>query len=203
MPELHDPHCAATHFLRTALESPFERPDGRRILRFTATFIRVSAMPKDFGFGGFFELRTPQQLLQKLRHDRVRLEEHPADSYAAFDFFVTANSLVDWVWPSATGSQPRPNRRSEAIPRICEHLADGAKHFVLTRPHKGVAATSRLVAARSGVARSGATRSGMAAPALVIELESDEARELGVPGRIGVGPLADMVLQYWSTRIGS
>ena len=41
-------------------------------------------MSKDFGFGGFFELRTPQQLLQKLRHDRARLEEEPADSYAAF-----------------------------------------------------------------------------------------------------------------------
>jgi hypothetical protein len=160
-------------------------------------------MSTDYGFGGFFELRTPQQLLQKLRHDRARLQEHHADSYAAFDFFVTANSLIDWVWPSATRRQQRANRRSDAIPRICEHLADGAKHFILTREHKGVAATTRLTSARSGLARSGATRSGMTVPTLVVELEPDEAEELGVRKLVGIRALADMVLLYWANRIST
>ena len=41
-------------------------------------------------FGGFFALGTPADLLKKLRHDF---------SYAAFDFFVTAEHLLDWKYP--------------------------------------------------------------------------------------------------------
>ncbi len=75
-------------------------------------------MDGDYGFRGFFALRTPQDLLAKLRHDHARLVDNPIDSYAAFDFFVTANHLVDWIWPSATRTQQRDNRRAETIPRI-------------------------------------------------------------------------------------
>ncbi len=47
----------------------------------------------------WFELRTPADLLAKLKADGERLRAEPADSHAAFDFFVTAWHLADWVYP--------------------------------------------------------------------------------------------------------
>jgi hypothetical protein len=153
----------------------------------------------DYGFRGFFALRTPQDLLAKLRHDHARLADNPIDSYAAFDFFVTANHLVDWIWPSATHAQQRDNRRTETIPRICEHLADGAKHFLLDHPHQGVADAAHT---------DGAFDPAICDPKsfdvgeLVVILEPAEAADIG-QSRISALALATIVLAYWSRRIGS
>jgi hypothetical protein len=156
-------------------------------------------MSDDFGFGGFFELRTAVDLLEKLRHDRARLAANPRDSYAAFDFFVTANCLVDWTWPSAGRGQQRANRRTDVLPRICEHLADGAKHFLLLVPHRGVEKT---------LTQSGAFDPAIFDPAvfdtadkLVVRLEEREAQELGT-NEITALELADRVLAYWTRRLG-
>jgi len=153
----------------------------------------------DYGFGGFFELRTPQQLLAKLRHDHARLAANPTDSYAAFDFFVTANSLVDWIWPSASPDQQKDNRHSDLLPRLCAHLADGAKHFLLDRPHYGVDGTVHDRAAFSRDAFQGdAFQTGK----LMIILEAKEAGEIG-QSTIDALTLATQVLEYWSRRLGS
>jgi hypothetical protein len=154
----------------------------------------------DYGFRGFFELKTPQDLFGKLQHDYQRLAANPTDSYAAFDFFVTANCLVDWTWPSATRDQQRDNRRTETIPRICEHLADGAKHFLLTSPHQGVADTERVPGAVYGEMVWGVSRWGMAAH-LAVQLEPAEATELGKSSFSAVD-LAALVLSYWERRLG-
>ncbi|MGQ3685240.1 MAG: hypothetical protein ACUBOA_09600 [Candidatus Loosdrechtia sp.] len=50
-------------------------------------------------YKGFGELKVPRDLLNKLEHDIKRMENSPQDQYAAFDFFVTAEHLVDWVHP--------------------------------------------------------------------------------------------------------
>jgi hypothetical protein len=46
-------------------------------------------------FTGFAELQTPCDLLRKLQHDISRMAADSGDSYAAFDFFVTAEHLLD------------------------------------------------------------------------------------------------------------
>jgi len=75
----------------------------------------------DYGFRGFGpELRSPVDLLGKLQHDLNRLLAAPTSTYAAFDFFVTANCMVDWVWPSATNKGEI--RAEHPLTRICEHL---------------------------------------------------------------------------------
>lgn len=152
----------------------------------------------DYGFLGFFELRTPQDLLEKLRHDHERLGRNPIDSYAAFDFFVTANHLVDWCSPSASRKQFRDNRRADVLPRLCEPLADGAKHFLLSSAHQGVEATTE---------RDGFIQADFVDPAafdvgeLLVTLEPIEAGELGRP-TISANDLASRVLAYWEKRIG-
>lgn len=143
-------------------------------------------------------MSRPEHLLAKLRHDYGRVTRKPDDCYAAFDFFVTANSMVDWVWPSATAAQQNRDRRADALPRICEHLANGAKHFVLTRPSTHVAVTDLKVHKGAfSEAFSDAFDVGM----LMVALNSDEAAELEIP-TIPAHQLARRVLNYWEKRCG-
>jgi hypothetical protein len=90
----------------------------------------------NYGFGGLPQLRDPQALLRKLKHDLARISAAPDDPYPVFDFFVTANHLIDWVWPTAGKEQHRKERAASAVTRICEHLGNGVKHFVLNAPHQ-------------------------------------------------------------------
>ena len=75
---------------------------------------------------GIFGLSTPKDLLDKLRHDFNVLKNHET-AYAAFNFFVTAEHLVDWLHP-----QDRTERealRGDPLLALVSHLANGAKHF--------------------------------------------------------------------------
>jgi hypothetical protein len=101
---------------------------------------RVTAPVGDFGrsalyamnkFTGLFELRLPTDLIRKLRHDLERMETSPLDQYAAFDFFVTAEHIVDWLHPTDEPSR-RALRDSSHLLRITSHLANGSKHFEAT-----------------------------------------------------------------------
>src|SRR5207248_3556210 len=73
---------------------------------------------------------TPRPLA-KLEHDLGRMESDPTDAYAAFDFFVTAEHLLDWLHPDrANGKADREKLRNQyEIIQIVSHLACGAKHF--------------------------------------------------------------------------
>jgi hypothetical protein len=158
----------------------------------------------DYGLHGFFGLRTPQDLLKKLEREYGRLVAAPFDSDAAWNFFVTANHLVDWIWPSASAKQQAQERRADAIPRICEHLANGAKHFSLDRPHTAVLAATRIPPARAGVAVNGLSRSGLLTPALVVRLQPDEATALSLDQDvINAVEFAAVVLDYWKRRVGA
>ena len=46
---------------------------------------------------GLGSLKTPLDLLQKIRHDFERLRKNPSDSYVAFDFFVSSYHMLDWL----------------------------------------------------------------------------------------------------------
>lgn len=76
---------------------------------------------------GAFGLSTPTDLLAKLRHDYEILARRPNDAYAAFNFFVTAEHLVDWIHPIDKSS--RNTLRSDPLLAVVSHLANGAKHF--------------------------------------------------------------------------
>ena len=92
---------------------------------------------------GFFELKSPQDLVKKVRHDIARLRANPIDSYAAFDFFVTARHVPDWLFPRDK-SKVADIFKSHVELRICRHLGDGAKHLQATRStHKQVQDTHR------------------------------------------------------------
>lgn len=145
---------------------------------------------RDYGLRGFFTLRLPEDLFAKMKYDYRRMLADRTDAYAAFDFFVTANHLVDWIWPSSGRQQQKLDRQEHPISRICEHLADGAKHFILTSPHRGVAHAD---------VSEGVFDSAIFDPdifdtgELIIEFEPAEAKELGYDSMSAVG-LAKEVL---------
>lgn len=146
-------------------------------------------------FSGFGELRTPRDLVRKLEHDLRRMEESPEDQFAAFDFFVTAEHIVDWLHPN--GKAERNALRSHnALLRVTSHVANGAKHFAATaKCHRSVANLKK-----SRYAEPGYFEEGYVAEPLVVHLTTDEAREIG-SGSIEAVALAQRVLEYWSANI--
>lgn len=92
---------------------------------------------------GHFELKTPEDLLEKLRHDRERLQDgvcilrdDPREAhYAAYDFFVAAYHMAEWVWPAPAGERYSDERnqiiQDQVLLGIAGDLANGSKHFRL------------------------------------------------------------------------
>lgn len=162
---------------------------AQRALRYT--------LDMEYGFGGFFNLRTPVDMFAKLRHDYQRLQSAPADSATAFDFFVTAHHLVDWLHPKDPAAQ-RHLRSTAAVPRICEHLANGAKHFSLNRRHESIAHADAPSPVFDGQRCDPAIFD--TEPTLLITLEGDEAAAMG-QASFTAPQLAQRVLAYWKTRL--
>ncbi|MEQ8790991.1 MAG: hypothetical protein RIC55_32310 [Pirellulaceae bacterium] len=55
---------------------------------------------------GIFGVLTAEQLLEKLRFDLERIVAKPRSPFPAIDFFITAESLIDWLFPD------RPNKQA-------------------------------------------------------------------------------------------
>src|SRR5690348_11422522 len=91
---------------------------------------------------GWATLQTPQDLARKVQRDLKRLESSPADVDAAFDFFLTAFHVLDWVHPDSKAEQNRL-RQTEPLLDIIGHLCNGAKHFEATRWNQVADLTSR------------------------------------------------------------
>ena len=153
----------------------------------------------------FGELRTPTDLVKKLKHDLQRMATSGSDQYAAFDFFVTADCIVDWMHPEVPGDKIATDeqkkrksdlRKNNDLPRIASHIANGAKHFVVTR-HNSVAGIEK-----SRYVEEGYVEDGYFEDPLLVHLMPDEAARLGVQGSIEAIQLARLVLQFWSEHNG-
>ena len=144
------------------------------------------------GFKGFFELQTPQDLLRKLQGDYRRMKESPLDPYAAFDFFVTAEHLVDWTYPNDRTKQ-RQVRNSSVLLETCSHIANGSKHFEATaKHHKSVKDASVY---RGVFDPRIFQNDAFDVSQLRLHLQGDAATQLGQ--YVGVLDLARKVLDYW------
>ena len=148
---------------------------------------------------GFFELRTPADLRAKLRRDFARIEADTMDADAYFDFFVTAESIVDWLHPGRVNKAAREALR-DASPylQVCSHLASGAKHLKgEAKHHDSVAATDLDSAEPPGFAPGGFSPPGFFPQFLVVGLDGAAALELGPS--ITAFSLARQVLAFWDT----
>lgn len=132
---------------------------------------------------GFFQLQTAEDLFAKLKWELEKLQQDPSNPWHAFNFFVTAEHLPDWV-------DNKSLRKENALLRICSHLANGGKHFEVDR-HSSVA-----VAERDGVLEEGVLEKGIVEEWLEITLEPREAEDLG-RDEIDAVSLAEMLVSWW------
>jgi hypothetical protein len=146
---------------------------------------------------GLFDLQTSSDLLKKLKHDFQRLNHDQLDQYAAFDFFVTAEHIIDWL-PPVEDVNHRDLRKTEPLIRICSHIANGSKHFkVNPKRHDSVKSTGH----HQGTFSSGFSEA-FDISCLEIHLSDEEVNRLEVQGialdkELEVTVLAKMILDYW------
>lgn len=153
-------------------------------------------------FKGFALLQKPADLVAKLAHDFERIRAAPDDAYAAFDFFVTAEHIVDWLFPDSPeinqSSARKKMRESSELLKITSHIANGAKHFqALAKQHDSV---TDLKQESGGFDPSSFSPRAFSPAAfkmhgLNVRLENGRV--------VHVLTLAEDVLQYWKNEIGN
>ena len=145
---------------------------------------------------GLFQLRRPRDLVEKLVVDLERIREADVPSilaqYAAFDFFVTAEHLVDWL--VNTGKYIGTLQSlSESYPDglLVSHVANGFKHFrVSTDRHTTVKETRTARAFQNNAFQNTAFQT---TPRLVIDLEDGTSED--------VLEVASRVLEHWESEV--
>ncbi|MEN0678656.1 hypothetical protein [Plesiomonas shigelloides] len=145
-------------------------------------------------FKGFAELRVPRDLVKKLEYDLERILKSPQDQYAAFDFFVTAEHIVDWIYPDSQKSRTQL-RSSSPLLRITSHLANGVKHFeAKAQHHSSIADVEKFRCVEAGYVEEGYFQDP-----LIVHFTTKEQTSFG-QSSIEVATLAKLVCEYWKSN---
>jgi len=149
-------------------------------------------------FSGLGRLERPEDLLAKLHHDYERIRNAPGNPYAAFDFFVTAEHIIDWVLPGQANRQARENLRGASVLlQVVSHVASGAKHFIAeARHHQSV---QHADVAPAAFQRNAFQGNAFQAGGLYLTLEGAAAESLGA--HINVQDLAVRILDFWDRYV--
>jgi hypothetical protein len=146
---------------------------------------------------GFFTLNTAGDLRGKLRRELAKLKAEPLSVDAAFNFFVTAEHMLDWACPGKI----KATRDSEPFLQVCSHLANGAKHFEFDDPrHRSVGSTDE----GGSWEPAGWSPPHWAPPGwepqgrLLVNLKGEAAARFGPS--IGAIELAEKVMDYWAAK---
>jgi hypothetical protein len=153
---------------------------------------------------GLFGLKTHVDLLHKLEREYGRWKGDPLNIDLAWNFFVTAEHLPDWLsrthaGPPLLGGESRSDfKKNRPLLRICSHLANGGKHLVPdSKQHTSV---NRTVRETTGYVKPGYVKPGYYAekPMLRVYLTSDEVAALGrdTPA-VDALWLADRIIEFY------
>lgn len=149
---------------------------------------------------GIFSLTTPVDLFRKLERDFELMQRDPTNQDAAFNFFVTAEHMVDWLYPGYEKKKQREEfRNNEVLLQVTSHIANGAKHFqVQAKHHKSVAKTGQT-GYFAGYFPKGYFSKGYFPEWLFVELTGEAAAKMGKS--IRVNDLAKAVLEFWRDHL--
>jgi hypothetical protein len=131
-----------------------------------------------------------------MERDEARIQRSPSDPDPAFDFIVTAEHVLDWLYPGKAGEpQRRAERDKSQLLQLVSHIATGAKHMVPeAKRHTSVERTETPEPSPYGAGPYGAGPYG--GGPLVVHLDSAVAAELGYTSITVLG-LANRVLEFW------
>jgi hypothetical protein len=153
---------------------------------------------------GFFEMTTSAHLLQKLEREYEAWKQEPLNPDRAWNFFVTAEHLPDWLARTGSlslgGLKITTFKQHTPLLRICSHLANGGKHFRPSpKQHTSVASTRH----QGGWVPLGWVPPGwVPLPALIVDLTPDEQQALSsAEASIKALNLAADVLAFWRARM--
>jgi hypothetical protein len=152
---------------------------------------------------GVFTMKTAQDLLQKLECDFKALRASPTDSYICFNFFVTAEHLPEWHL-QANAKAAKQLRLKHALLRVCSHIANGAKHFVVQDERHYSVDSTHVATAVSFDRSTGQQRlidDAAVQKEFFIRCDPTAAKELGE--FISVTELAGRLLQFWRHKLNS
>src|SRR5262249_14568494 len=121
----------------------------------------------------FFRLETAQLLFEKLTRDLARMERWPSDVDMALDFFLTADAILDLLYPGPGAQHQREDLHNDPLLRAVRELASGANDLELKR--------------------------GERARRVFVELTGRAAQTYG--SRLSVLDLARRVHAYWATQL--
>jgi hypothetical protein len=145
----------------------------------------------------FFALRTYEDLLHKLEREYERWKADPLNSDCAWNFFVTAEHLPDWLARAGPrmpkGFSYHKFKKNNPLLRVCSHIANGGKHSRAQESvHKSV---DRAVIELRGWVKDGWVAKE---PMLVVYATSEEQTELrwDTPDRDALW-VATKVLEFW------
>lgn len=152
---------------------------------------------------GIFNLSEPLHLLAKLERELHRLRSEPDNVDYAFNFFTTAEHMLDWLYPGngevAKSERMNLHNGNQLLATVF-HLATGAKHFdKLSMHHNSVAHSDH----KGGVWAPGIWAKRLwapgvwAEPRLTITLSEEAASYFGT-SNITALDLAEQVYSYWS-----
>jgi hypothetical protein len=151
---------------------------------------------------GMFELETPRDLLEKLKYDFKVLQKDSNNSYAAFNFYVTAEHMKDWIFPGRKNGKIRSAfEKSHLILKIVSHIANGAKHFEAEDPrHISVVDTIKFGSRfpQNNVPSGKRPPKRYPKDVLRIALTGDAEKQFG--SKISAVSFAKLVLQFWAGR---
>lgn len=144
-------------------------------------------------FKGFATLQTAGDLLRKVRHDHDRLRSAPDDVYAAFDFFVSAYHMLDWLHPNDVAAR-KAEKEGNLLLQVCSHIANGAKHFQATAKHH--TSVADLYSEEGAFQRDCFQADAFQVGGLFVDLDGQAAMTFGT--RLEVIDLAGRVLAHWA-----
>lgn len=151
---------------------------------------------------GFFDLKTADDLFLMLERYLERLKKSAGEVDEAYAFFVAAAHMPEWMKGGGDCGRRykkrliQPTYRSP-LPRICDELANGAKHFEPDSP-RHVENTGR-----AGYFEEGYIAAGYFEKRLCVYLERPTLQKLGINGSsVDVVFLAERVLDFWREKGG-
>jgi hypothetical protein len=151
---------------------------------------------------GFFDLKTAADLFRMLERYLERLKKSASEVDEAYAFFVAAAHMPEWLKREGDCGSGYKRRLLQPtyynpLPRICDELANGAKHFEPNSLHH-VKNTGR-----SGYFEEGYIAPGYFEERLCVYLEPLAFQQLGLNGSsVDVVYIAERVLDFWREEGG-
>lgn len=144
---------------------------------------------------GFVELSTINDYCGKLKYDYNQFKLDGDNVYIAFNFFLTAYHLIDWLFEGKYNDKDRERINKEPIIRICSNIANGIKHFETDKKrHNSIKEIEREKCVEDGY-----VEQGYFDEPIMIRLDDTLERQFGK--EIPIIELADRVMDFWRVEL--